>query len=232
MGNLMKHLTNPLNAIPKICRAIVLLVVVGNLSATWAQPSILENEQVRSALGSTGFTQEYKIDDTFLVKNNELFSLCTKRAAGVTSKILTCLSASAEKLDAYLSRLMIRKKLGEKAIGLFFENRKSSCLKIGDDFDGSNQEVVYADCLRMRTVEEIIKKSHSVEDIDEFLLLLMMGQKISLIEQEKFFNSRNTFCADATKFRSDFLEKKIQDEGFYKNCIRTRTIEEILKKLY
>jgi len=228
----MKRLTNPLNAIPQICRAIVLLIVMGNSSATWAQPSIAGTEQARSALGSSGFIQEYKLDDNFLAKNNDLFSVCTKRAAGVTSKILTCLSASVEKLDSYLSRLMIRKKIDEKANELFSENRKSSCLKIVDDFDGSNKEVVYADCLRMRTVEEIIKKSHSVGDVNEFLLLLMMEQKLSLIEQEKFFNSRNTFCADATKFRSDFLEKDIQDEGFYKNCLSTRTIEEILKKLH
>lgn len=223
--------TNRLTGIEQNCRAFLLLVVMGSSSATWAQSASIATEQAPSALGSTKFTQVKKLDDGFLVLNNNHFSACTKRAAGVTSEILSCLSASVGQLDEYLSRLMIRRELNKEVGAAFLKNRESSCLKIANDFGGSNHEVVYADCLRMQTIEELIKKIHSVGDVDEFLLLLLIEQKVSLIEREKIFNSRNTFCANAAKFQADFLEKSTSDEGFYKNCLSTRTIKEILKKL-
>jgi hypothetical protein len=226
-------MSNLSNAIAVVSRAFALCAAISfvHVSTAWAQPSSVEIEQARRDLGSTEFAQEYKMDDIFLVKNNDQLSVCVKNAAEMTSEMLTCISESVEKLDGYLLRLITRKKLNEKASEIFFKSRKYSCIKISDDFDGTNQAVVYADCLRIRTVEEIIKKSHSVGNIDEFLFLLIAQQKISVAEQEDFFKSRKSFCTDAAKFWSDSLEKTLQAEDVYRNCINTRAIEEVLKKL-
>jgi hypothetical protein len=235
-GKNMKRLANSLNAIAGVSRTFALCAAIFfvHVSTAWAQPSSveIEHEQARKELGSARLAQESKMDDSFLIKNNDHFSICIKNSDGTESKLLACLSESVKKLDGYLSRLMIRIKLDEKTDKQFFESRNFFCLKVTDDFDGTNQTVVYADCLRIRTVAEIIKKSHSVENIDGFLLLLFTQKKLSLVERENFFNNRKYFCEDAKKFRSDFSENLPQAEYFYENCLNTRAVEEILKRLH
>lgn len=176
--------------------------------------------------------QESKIDDIFLVKNNDHYSFCVKESLASQSEMLDCLSDSLEKLDGYLSRLMVRKKIKRKVSEQFFESRKILCLKVIEDFDGSNKSIVYADCLRIRTIAEIIKESHSVDSIDDFLIFLLSQKKIPFTERENYFNNRKYFCMDAGDFRSNFSENFSEKEFFYQNCLTTRAVEEVLRRLH
>jgi len=176
-------------------------------------------------------SKESKTSDIFLIKNSNEFSACMNKSFGTLSKMLVCSSDSIQKLDQDLLHLIVSNKLEEDERRRFFENRKNLCLNSSNYYDGTNQELVYADCLRIRTIEKIIKESHHIENIDDFLLELMLKKKVSAIERENFFNNRKSFCVDAAKFRSEYSGNIGPGDDFYKDCLVVRAVEESLRRL-
>jgi hypothetical protein len=201
------------------------------LQSAAAQPKFTEAESERKEIGISAAFQDLESEDIFLVRNKKRLSICMKNANGFTSKILDCLSSSTSDYDRYLRKLIFRRNLEINTYELFRENRQAICLKVGDEFEGTSQQIMYASCLESITVEELIKKSHSVSDISEFLLALWDKKKVPLATQKKLFNNLKSECAKDARFRIEPTEKAIEDHILYKICVVARTVDEVLKIL-